>query len=66
MRILLRYRVVPGRTDPSLPTRGETDLGRSVAENVIRNQGGSMTVDTGDASETLVTIDLPAPGRTRD
>jgi signal transduction histidine kinase len=66
MRILLRYRVAPGRTDPALPTAGETDLGRSVAENVIRNQGGSMTVDTGDAFETLVTIDLPAPGRTRN
>jgi DNA-binding NtrC family response regulator len=65
MRILLRYRVRPGRTDLALETLDGTDLRRSAAEEVIRSQGGSLVFDTSDAQETLITIDLPASGRSQ-
>jgi DNA-binding NtrC family response regulator len=64
MRILLRYRVEPvaGPRDSALPGLRETVLGHSVANSLIERQGGSLTVDTTDSAETLVVIDLPAPG----
>jgi DNA-binding NtrC family response regulator len=64
MRILLRYRVEPvaGPRDPVRPGLRETVLGHSMANTLIGQQGGTLTVDTTDSAETLVVIDLPAPG----
>ena len=65
MRVLFRYRVGAGseasRGDPATPTLRETVLGHVGAESVIRNQGGTLTIDTTGAAETLIVIDLPAP-----
>jgi DNA-binding NtrC family response regulator len=67
MRILLRYRVrsegqeTPSDGDLALETLRETNLGTEVAESIIQRQGGTLSIDTRDPAETLVTIDLPAP-----
>ncbi len=65
VRILLRYHVGPGQVpasaDPSAPELRETVLEHAVAESVVRAQGGTLTVDNSDASETVIVIDLPAP-----
>lgn len=65
MRILIRYRVAagsePGRGDPARPSLRETVLDHVRAESAIRSQGGSLTIDTTQATETLIVIDLPAP-----
>ena len=64
MRILFRYRVGAGSAaggDPARPTLRETALDHVQAESVIQSQGGTLTIDTTHASETLIVIDLPAP-----
>ena len=43
-------------------TPAENALEFVIAEAVIRAQRGSLTVDGGDA-ETVVVVDLPAPGQ---
>jgi DNA-binding NtrC family response regulator len=65
MRILFRYRVRPAASgDASRPTLRDTVLEHVRAESLIRSQGGSLTIDTTAASETLIVIDLPAPPAT--
>ncbi|MEE2674072.1 MAG: histidine kinase dimerization/phospho-acceptor domain-containing protein [Myxococcota bacterium] len=65
MRILIRYRVdagsEPGRSDPARPSLRETVLDHVRGESAIQSQGGTLTIDTTQASETLIVIDLPAP-----
>jgi DNA-binding NtrC family response regulator len=65
MRILLRHRVArdpaTGSADPSHPSLRGTVLDYSVAESVIRRQGGTLSIDTTAASETVAVIDLRAP-----
>jgi signal transduction histidine kinase len=64
LRILVRFRspgdvsgtsVVPG------VSLGESSLEMTVARSIVRAHGGRMTVSPGDARETVVVIDLPAP-----
>ena len=64
MRILLRYRVSEVRSDSdlALETLGDTSLHIEVAEAVLERQGGRLRIDSTDPAETLVVIDLPAPG----
>jgi DNA-binding NtrC family response regulator len=65
VRILFRYHTGSGAIasgeDAGSPTFRETVLDHEVAEGVIRAQGGKLTVDNTDASETVIVIDLPAP-----
>ncbi len=69
LRILFRYRIAADQEVeggvPERPTLRETDLGHAAAEASIRAQGGTLTVDNTDASETLVVIDIPAPADNR-
>ena len=51
----------PGRGDPARPSLRETVLDHVRAESAIRSQGGTLTIDTTQATETLIVIDLPAP-----
>jgi DNA-binding NtrC family response regulator len=64
LRILLRYRG-PEAAGATTAVEGvapaENALEYVIAEAVIRAQGGSIAVDSGDA-ETVVVVDLPAPG----
>lgn len=68
MRILFRYRVgtatAPGPGDPARPTLRETVLDHVRAQSVIQSQGGTLTIDTTQAAETLIVVDLPAPPAT--
>jgi hypothetical protein len=41
-------------------TQSETSLDFLIAEAIVRAQGGAMTIDTTDAQETVIVIDLPA------
>ena len=65
MRVLFRYRVETRFTaDPDeLADNGsqEARLDHAQAEGIVREQGGSLTIDTTQAEETLIVIDLPAP-----
>ena len=65
VRILFRYHTGSGAIatpdDAGSPTFRETVLDQAVAEGVIRAQGGKLTVDNSDASETVIVMDLPAP-----
>jgi DNA-binding NtrC family response regulator len=62
MRVLLRYRIAPAHArDPSQPSLRDTVLEHVRAESAIRSLGGTLTIDTGQASETLIVVDLPAP-----
>ncbi len=65
MRILFRYRVGAGSAsspgDPARPSLRETEFDRLRAESIIQSQGGTLTIDTTQAAETLIVIDLPAP-----
>jgi hypothetical protein len=44
-------------------TEVEASLEFMVAEAVVRAQGGTMALDTSEAQEAVVVIDLPAPPR---
>jgi DNA-binding NtrC family response regulator len=71
MRVLLRYHNPAGplmepegfRLGAGARSRAgnETTLDYVIAERMIRAQGGTLTLDTTDAQETVVVIDLPAP-----
>ena len=65
MRILIRYRLgagsEPGRGDPARPSLRETVLDHVRAESAIQSQSGTLTIDTTQATETLIVIDLRAP-----
>ncbi len=65
VRILFRYHTGSGAIasadNAGSPTFRETVLDHEVAEGVVRAQGGKLTVDNTDASETVIVIDLPAP-----
>ncbi len=63
VRVLLRYRA---------PRSRESKIGRDVtpvadaldfaiADLLVRSQGGSLTLDSGDRGETILLLDLPAP-----
>lgn len=71
VRILLRYHVPSlGRSLGDLlqdegfriegVSQAETALEFLIAEAIVRLQGGAMTIDTTDAQETVIVIDLPA------
>ena len=71
VRVLLRYHVPSlGRPLGDLLqddgfriegiTQSETSLDFLIAEAIVRAQGGAMTIDTTDAQETVIVIDLPA------
>jgi DNA-binding NtrC family response regulator len=67
LRVLLRYR----GSDRSAPASeasavegtspGETALEFVMADELVRAQGGTFTIDDTDAQETVIVIDLPAP-----
>jgi len=71
VRILLRYHnpTIPRPRGASLDegfriegvSEAETSLDFVIAEALIRAQHGSLTLDTTDAQETLIVVDLPAP-----
>ena len=65
MRVLFRYRVGTRFSDDQdeltdADSRGAR-LDHAQAASVVREQGGSLTIDTTQAEETLIVIDLPAP-----
>jgi signal transduction histidine kinase len=64
LRILIRFRS-PGElaATSGVPgvSLGESALEMTVARSIIRAHGGRMTVSPGDARETVIVIDLPAP-----
>jgi len=64
LRILVRFRS-PGDLSSAgeVPgvSLGERSLEMTVARSIVRAHGGRMTVSPGDARETVVVIDLPAP-----
>ncbi|NNL64886.1 MAG: sigma 54-interacting transcriptional regulator [Myxococcales bacterium] len=64
LRLLIRFRspgdlagtgAVPG------VSLGESALEMTVARSIVQAHGGRMTVSPGDARETVIVIDLPAP-----
>jgi signal transduction histidine kinase len=63
VRVLLRYRgpqvgpTGPQRTDLA-PAANALDV--ALAEIVTRAQGGTLTLDTSDHSETVIIVDLPS------
>jgi len=63
VRVLLRFHS-PGRVSPLGAVEGvsleETSLELFLADALVRAQGGILTVDTTDADETLILLDLPA------
>ena len=65
MRVLFRYRVetrfTADREELAASGLLEARLDHAQAERVVREQGGSLTIDTTQAEETLIVIDLPAP-----
>ena len=65
VRVLLRFHS-PGRVSPLGAVQGvsleETSLELFLADALVRAQDGILTVDTTDADETLILLDLPAPG----
>jgi len=64
LRVLVRFRS-PGELDGRGEVPGvsvaEAALEMVVARSVVRAHGGRMTVSSGDARETVVVVDLPAP-----
>jgi len=63
VRVLLRYRgpqmgpAGPQRADLA-PAANALDV--AVAEIVVRAQGGTLTLDTSDSTETVIVVDLPS------
>lgn len=67
VRVLLRYRKPDPETarpsfDPEAATAESADRLFARAEEVVRELGGAFTGDSADPRETVVVIDLPAPG----
>ena len=68
VRVLLRFHnPSPARAEGVDAAAGEdlslssTSIEIVLLELVIRSQGGTLTVDTSDAEEIVVLLDLPAP-----
>jgi signal transduction histidine kinase len=64
LRVLIRFRSpgeLAGRGDVPGVSLGENALEMTVARSIVAGHGGRMTVSPGDARETVVVIDLPAP-----
>ncbi len=64
VRILLRFATSRDRAPRPEGGEAEASIDLLAIENRIRAQGGTLTVDTGDAggaAETVVVLDLPAP-----
>jgi len=64
VRVLLRYSTAGGR---ALSATGQglasnEDLSTIMAQTIVRSLGGNFTTDTTDANESVVVIDLTAPG----
>jgi DNA-binding NtrC family response regulator len=57
VRVLLRFRDGAGSGELS-PAANALEF--AVAELLVRSQGGSLTLDTGERSETVLVLDLPA------
>jgi len=71
VRVLMRFFNPIGRRDSSnaVAPAAETDVSEQgtalefmLAEQLIAAQGGTLRVDTTEADETVVLLDLPAPG----
>ena len=64
LRLLIRFRS-PGDLSPRADVPGvsvsESSLEMIVARSIVQRHGGRMTVSPGDARETVIVIDLPAP-----
>lgn len=63
LRLLLRFRGALGTSRPLGVTPLENSLDLVLAEASIRAGGGALTLDTSQPNETLLVVDLPAPGR---
>ncbi|MCG8590027.1 MAG: hypothetical protein MJE66_12120 [Proteobacteria bacterium] len=62
VRVLVRFHHPQAETDAAAGVHvSETALEFVVAEAIVRSQGGTLTVDTTDAQESVVVVDLPAP-----
>jgi DNA-binding NtrC family response regulator len=62
LRVLLRYTTSPeSQPEPRGAPTSAAEIDRVMAETVIRAIGGSLTVDTTDAQECVIVVDLPAP-----
>jgi len=63
VRVLLRYRAPQSRGDDISPgvTPTANALDFAVVDLLVRSQGGSLTIDSSDRSETILVLDLPAP-----
>ncbi len=64
LRILVRFRSPDAQSAAeNVPgvSLGETALEITVAQSIVEAHGGTMTVSPGDARETVIVIDLPAP-----
>jgi len=64
LRVLVRFRSpgeLSGTSEVPGVSLGESSLEMTVARSIVRAHGGRMTVSPGDARETVVVIDLPAP-----
>lgn len=64
LRLLIRFRspgdLAAGGAVPGVSI-GESALEMTVARSIVLAHGGRMTVSPGDARETVIVIDLPAP-----
>ncbi len=64
LRVLVRFRSpgeLTGASEVPGVSLGEAALEIVVAQSVIQSHGGRMTISPGDARESVVVIDLPAP-----
>jgi signal transduction histidine kinase len=63
VRVLVRF----GKRERSRPqsrfpgtTSAEAALDYAIAEAIVRSQGGTFTIDTGEDGETVLLVDIPA------
>ena len=66
VRVLVRFHGPEGageRGEPPVPgvSSAENALEFAVAEAVVRAQGGALAIQAGEADETVLVLDLPAP-----
>ncbi len=69
LRVLLRYQTAASQAedrrleDAAMDGLSESDVALEfiTADAAVRNQGGTFTMDTTDAQERVIVIDLPAP-----
>ncbi|MDE0886678.1 MAG: sigma 54-interacting transcriptional regulator [Myxococcota bacterium] len=64
VRVLLRYSMASGRSQPASnqDLSRDENLAAIMAQTIVQSLGGTFTTDTTDANESVIVIDLPAPG----